>query len=746
MDSPKNARGSKGNLVSFFIAGACGALFQTVVLRELLSVFSGNELSICAITAFFVLGEAFGALLGGYVREGRQTGSFLSTFLLFSILFPLSIYAGRIARTWLSIPPSVSFGLGEIVLTSFLCAFPPSSIHGLFFTLSCSLYERLSGLGEKAAGRVYFCEMAGTVLGGFVSVYLVSILSSFTISFLVGLSLCLCSFFLAFQLGVGRMLIFLHLGLLVALLSGLCETRAIHSYTVRKAWEGREVLAYRNSPYQNIVVTREGEQINVFLDGVPYITLPEPDIAEVEILSHIPMLLCNNPEEVLMIGGLGGPLREIMRHPSVRRVDYVELDPHLLSTVKEVAEKLSRPELSNPKLFAHLTDGRAFVTNTKRRYDCVILSLSEPSSLERNRYFTEEFFYSVRRILKDQGVFAFVLPGSLSYYTHELKGINGTIFKSLAHVFPSCWIVPGSKNLFLAFKDGQRRSPPSPAFFMDRLKERGIQTRFLSRPEFHYLLDARRQRWVREAITSEEFPSNADFRPISFLYYLSYLALSTSPRLRCLFNALKGVRPVHLFCCLFFFLLFLSLCVRTPKAALCFCLGSTGLSSFVVETILLFSFQTVFGSIYSEIGLLLSIFMGGIAAGSLLATGFIGRGGFGLSLLVACEIGLGLFMASLFFLLPYGKGRYLTYIFLLLSGSFVGFEFPIGVSIYGKERVGRKVGPLYSSDLLGGFLGAIFAFFFLSTVGFRQSLLFLSATKATSVGLILLLRKDINPT
>jgi spermidine synthase len=736
------AQGFGRQITSLFVAGAGGMLFQTTIVRELLILFSGNELSLCAITGLFIIGEALGALLGGSLREKREALYFLSTFLFFSVLFPFSIFLARSVRAWLSIPPSLSLGIGQMLFLCLLCVFPSSFFHGLFFTLSCSFYERMTGLREEAPGRVYFYEMSGTVAGGLLSPLLIPLFNTFTISFIVGLGLSFCSLSLTGPLGVSRPFLLAHIPVVAMLILGVVETERIHSLTVERLWEGRSVVSYKNSPYQNIVVTQEEEEINVFLDGVPYITLPEPDIAEVELISHVPMLIAEDPREVLMIGGLGGPLREVMRHPSVKRVDYVEIDPYLIATVKEGAKDLVSSELSSRLLSIHLTDGRAFVKSTHNRYDCVILCLSEPSTIERNRYFTEEFFLSVRHVLKEGGVFAFLLPGSLSYYTEELKGVNGTIYASLVSAFPSSMIVPFHKNLFLARKGAPLDALP--ALLVSRLKERGLETRFLSPSELGYLFEQKRQNWVKETITSRRFTNNRDSLPISFLYWLSYLNLSTSPKFRWLFQAARGARPFHLFTGLCALLLPLFFLRRTAGRALCFSLATTGLSSFVSQAILIFSFQTVFGSIYSEIGALFATSLGGMAVASILVTLIMKRSTFYLALFLSSELGLSLFGVCLSLFLPLSGGRASFHALLFISGGFAGMEFPLATGLYRRDRIGKRVAPLYASDLLGGFLGALFSFFLLPALGFKQSLLFLSATKAASAFLILLSRQDIN--
>ena len=152
-----------------------------------------------------------------------------------------------------------------------------------------------------------------------------------------------------------------------------------------------------------------------------------PDIALVEELVHLPMLFHPHPRRILVVsGGVGGVLNEILKHP-VERVDYAELDPLLIEAVQKFPTPLTVGELSDPRVNIEHVDGRLLVRRLaaegNERYDLVIVNLPYPVTLQLNRFYTVEFFRLVREILTQEGVVALPSPGTGSEVcseTHQL--------------------------------------------------------------------------------------------------------------------------------------------------------------------------------------------------------------------------------------------------------------------------------------------------------------------------------------
>jgi len=150
--------------------GLSGLVAEILVLRELLIVFSGNELCIGIILANWLLLEALGCLFAG--RQAERSPHRFEAFVLITFLFSLSLPAAilltRILKRTIGASIGESIGFLPMFYSSLLVLLPVSMLHGALFTFSCRIYASLSGRAESSAGRVYAYETVGTILGGVV--------------------------------------------------------------------------------------------------------------------------------------------------------------------------------------------------------------------------------------------------------------------------------------------------------------------------------------------------------------------------------------------------------------------------------------------------------------------------------------------------------------------------------------------------------------------------------------------------
>ncbi len=440
---------------SLLIMGLSGIIAQIILLRELLVSFQGNELTLGIILANWLVLEAFGSFFIGKTVERtlRKMETFVLLQLIFSLAFPLVLYLSRIFKNILLTTPGEALGLGPIFYSSFLILLPVAIPHGALFTYGSKLYAQSFREEAASIGKVYVLETIGTILGGLGITYLlIPYLNSFEIAFLLSLINSLIS---AFLLWPGRKFLsftfkttlfgfsFL-LSLLYAIVLFSPMTGQIHGSSIQSQWKKMGVIHNGNSIYGNITVTKKEEQFTFFTNGVPAITAPVPDIAFIEDLIHFPMLLHEKPDSILILsGGAGGMIHEILKHP-VTRIDYAELDPLLLKLVRQYSTPLTQSELSNPKVTIHYVDGRFFILRTPERFDVVFIGVPAPQDLQANRLFSSEFFSFVKQKMNPDAILVLFLPGSLTYMSKELRDLNACILDTLKSIFPYVRIIRGT--------------------------------------------------------------------------------------------------------------------------------------------------------------------------------------------------------------------------------------------------------------------------------------------------------------
>jgi spermidine synthase len=544
----------------------------------------------------------------------------------------------------------------------------------------------------------------------------------------------------------------------IALLAGSGADR-LHLESTARQWQGKKVVSYANSHYQNIVVTRGQDQLTFYTDGVPVLTTPVPDIAFVEEFTHIPLLAHPNPEAILVLGGgAGGIIHEILKYPGVKVVDYVEIDPQFMLTIQQFSTPPGNNWINDKRVNLHYIDGRIFIQETKQKYDVVLLGLSTPLTLQANRFFTQGFFKSIKKILKEQGNLSFSLTGSTSYYSNELRLMNACMYRTIESVFPGVFVMPGDYNLFVASNVNAQSGPEiSSALLSRRLTERAIRTHLITPVHLEYRFQEDRKQWYISMIDLPKIQLNNDFAPKGLYYSILFQNLLFNPSLKPLFDALSAMNIYSV--AGFFgalFLLFLGLQRKYQAISLPFSITTTGFTAMLFQLLLLFGFQIVYGYVFYEIGILIATFMAGLAIGGIMTASWPRHSKKDLAVFLKIEFSIILLAIGLLFFfryietgIPLGPTfkRIAFLVLLVISGLLTGMEFPLANRLYLKQTdyfsfrrddFGRTVGLLYCVDLLGGWVGGVLGgFLLIPTIGITQGCLALAILKAFSFLLLL---------
>lgn len=151
-----------------------------------------------------------------------------------------------------------------------------------------------------------------------------------------------------------------------------------------------------------------------------------------EMIAHIPMMHHKNPESVLVIGGGdGGTVREVLKHKSVKKVVLAEIDGLVIDACKEFLPTISCG-LSDPKVDIQVVDAIDFIKDKKNEYDIVLIDSTDPMGPGEG-LFTDEFYSNVKASLKDGGI---MVAQSESPFAQ--KDAVQKMYVQLRKVFPIC--------------------------------------------------------------------------------------------------------------------------------------------------------------------------------------------------------------------------------------------------------------------------------------------------------------------
>ena len=720
--------------IAILAMGFSGIVAEVLLLRELLIVFSGNELCIGIIFANWLILEAFGCFFLGRIAEKSKYT--LETFTVISILFSFSLFTAifltRIMKRVIGIAIGESIGFVPMLYSSFLILFPVSILHGALFPLCCRMYFMFSGQDESSAGKVYAYETVGTIIGGIVCTYLfIPYLHTFQASIVLAiLNVIVCLVVLAssWKIGLFQKTVLVFLSVLLFFSGFVVFTGhmdRLHHHSIQTQWKNLNIVHYQNSQYGNICVIENEGQYIFFQDGIPDIITPIPDLAFIEEFVHLTLLAHPEPAKLLILsGGAGGIIKEAFKHPSIETIEYAELDPLLLDLLRKFPTPLTESELNDSRVKITHVDGLLFLKTTQNKYDFIFVGIMEPSNLQANRFFTKEFFSLVKKRLNKEGILVLGLPGSLMYVNDELKNLNSCIFHTLKRVFPYIRVIPGDgKNLFLS-SDSQDISTIDRKQIIERLYLRNIRANVIVPWHLEKKLHHGWQDWFSRFLEGSSQKINSDFKPLGLFYSITHWNALYAPSLSGLFSQFERIN-LRIIVLLFVFFLLLYVVFRLKhrrsfQAGIPLSIITTGFAGMIFSLMIIFTFQSMYGYVFSWIGLLVSFFMAGAACGAMLATKVLTQIKNCFRLFIKIDLAIicfsfgwpFIFLAVRAYLDSPDVFVFFKMLFLIIAcicGLLIGSQFPLANRIYlrSSTSLSETAGLLYASDLLGGWFGGI---------------------------------------
>jgi spermidine synthase len=738
---------------ALFLRGFGALIFQVLILRELLVVYLGNELSFGLILANWLFWEAIGASFFSRLFSKVKAKKNLFAFwqILLGLALPVCIYAARTSKGLFGLSPAQTPGLWFIFYSSWLVLAIPCLIDGLLFALGSALTAEK---GEKAVAKVYLLEALGAACGGVCFGILIQRFSSLNIVFFLSLlNLASCAFLTLGQpktLGRGPGLLALFCIFSIGMLFYSGKIEKINRLALEKKWPGYSLLEETNSIYANLAVLKKDQQVSFLVNGISLYNLPYPDIAANEELAHIVLGAHRAPEKILLLAtGPGGIIGELLKHP-LEQITYVELDPALIKMIERYSpDPETTKELHHAKLKVNYLDLRLFLEKTEEKFDLIILGLPAPSSLQINRMYSDEFFQLVKKRLNRGGIFVLGLPGNLNYLNQGLRLLNRSLLETLKKNLPYLKVLPGETNLFLASASEEILKIDA-VLIWQRLSDLKIPLRFLT---LDYLQEKFSQTHLKNYfafLAKSQSQLNRDFHPLALFYHLLYESSRDFPLWQKILFALKNFSLLQLAAILLvIIMIFLYLSRKNlASASLSISLAASGFLAMAFNLVTIFSFQIAFGYLYFWLSFLNANFMAALAAGAFFANRQELNFKAAKKLLLAMEAGLCFLLAGFIFALAFGKSFLLTksffFAFAFLAGLFNGANFALVAKLkfYYRNKLLAVAGETYALDLCGGIFAAVFtAVILLPLLGVWQTCLFLILLKAISFcGLFFLLQ------
>ena len=359
-----------------------------------------------------------------------------------------------------------------------------------------------------------------------------------------------------------------------------------------------------------------------------------------------------------------------------KTVDYVELDP----AVTLAQFRFGMIE-NIPGLNVIHQDGRAYLSQTDKIYDAIIVNLPEPGTFQINRFYTNRFFELTRKHLAAGGVLSFSMQGYDNYLAEPQRQKLSSLYNTVKAHFKNVLLLPGQKVFFLC------RDKPLSVDIPAALERRKIATDYISGFFYGNLTPARIE-YLNQRLDPST-PVNTDTSPylMRLMFTQWFTKFQTSP--------------------LGFFLVLaiLSIVYLMKISREEYVLFSSGCMAMGSEILVIFAFQIYFGYIYLQIGIIITVFLAGLLPGAWLANRLqqpdkqilVLTDGLLIAILVAFILALVVFTDRL----PVS--------FYLLFGFAVslacGFQFPVALFLKGSDNTAAT--RTFSADLMGAACGTL---------------------------------------
>lgn len=243
----------------------------------------------------------------------------------------------------------------------------------------------------------------------------------------------------------------------------------------------KQTLHKQKSNYQDLTILQTEEYGRVMLlDGLIMLTEKDEFVYH-EMISHIAMYTHPHPEKVLIIGGGdGGTLTEVVKHKSVKKAVMVEIDEMVIENSKLFFPKLTAG-FTSPNAEVLTEDGISYVQTTKERFDVIIIDSTDPIGPAVG-LFQKDFYRSCMDILSEEGI---LVAQSESPFITTYAQLIKKVQKDLAALFPITKLylaaIPSYPSGLWSFSIASKKHDPENGYDMERIEKDNLDLSYYNR-------------------------------------------------------------------------------------------------------------------------------------------------------------------------------------------------------------------------------------------------------------------------
>ncbi len=384
-------------LASVFTIATCGLIYELIAGTIASYLLGDSVLQFSTVIGVYLFAMGIGSWLSRYV-EKNLLGIFIQ------VEFLIALFGGASA--------AILFGLfahvGSFRVLLYALVLLIGTLVGLEIPLLLRiLKDRLEfkDLVSKVFTFDYIGALLASLLFPLVLVpYAGLVRSGFLFGILNGAVGLLALWMLWKQIPRARLLRFNGLVVIALLCTGFVYSDRIVSWSEAAAY-GEDIIYAQSTPYQRITLTRRDDDLRLYLNGNLQFSARD-EYRYHEALVHPGLARLPQARRILVLGGGDGlAVREILRYPQIESITLVDLDPAMtrLFSTQELLTRLNSGALKSPKVRVINSDAFTWLKENREVFDFIVADFPDPSNFSIGKLYTTAFYQRARTALAQDG-------------------------------------------------------------------------------------------------------------------------------------------------------------------------------------------------------------------------------------------------------------------------------------------------------------------------------------------------------
>ncbi|MGV3704344.1 MAG: polyamine aminopropyltransferase [Arcticibacter sp.] len=441
-------------LLSVFVVATCGLIYELIA----------------GTLASYLLGDSvtqFSTIIGVYLFS-MGIGSWLSKYFdknILSWFIQIEILVGLVGGT----SSTLLFLLFESIASFRILLYGLVSLTGILVGLEIPLLMRILENRyefKDLVSRVFTFDYIGALLASLIfPLLLIPYLGIVKTSYLFGIlnvlvALIVCANFRK-EIRGAKYLQTASIVSIAGLLAGFIYAETITSFSESLSYNDT-IIYSKSTPYQRIILTKRGKTLRLFLNGNLQFS-SDDEYRYHEALVHPGLSALPEAKQVLVMGGGDGlAVREILKYPQVKSITLVDLDKGMTSLFQNnsMLIKLNQKALLSPKVKVINADAFSWVRSQKDKFDFIVVDFPDPSNYSVGKLYTNSFYKLIKEMLQPDGI---IVVQSTSPYVapNSFWSVNKTLESVGLHTVPYHNYVPsfGEWGYIMAMNKAYYKKP-----------------------------------------------------------------------------------------------------------------------------------------------------------------------------------------------------------------------------------------------------------------------------------------------